>query len=57
MNHAKTTPFMGDANSASIMADASREKDNAIVSVMAETNHTAIEAVGNIRQMSPRLYF
>ncbi|KAI3456240.1 hypothetical protein Pfo_012903 [Paulownia fortunei] len=55
VNHAKRTPFIGDVNSALVMVHASRENDNAIVSVMRETNHTAIEAVANVGQMSPRL--
>lgn len=48
VNHAKTTPLIGDVNATSIMANASGE------TVMAETNKSALEGAGDI---SPRLNF
>ncbi|KAL3851341.1 hypothetical protein ACJIZ3_013223 [Penstemon smallii] len=47
-------PFVGDVNVALMTNDASREKDSAILSVVAETNHTAVKAVEDIQQISPR---
>ncbi|KAL3617121.1 hsp70 nucleotide exchange factor fes1 [Castilleja foliolosa] len=53
-SHAEDTPLVGDYGAASIMADASREKDNISVSAPLETNHATTEALADIRQMSPR---
>ena len=54
VNHAKTSPSIGDVNVTSTMDNTSGENDSAIASIMEKTNQSALEGVGNI---SPRLNF
>ncbi|XP_047968672.1 uncharacterized protein LOC125212517 [Salvia hispanica] len=53
VNHAKTSPSIGDVNVTSTMDNTSGENDSAIASIMEKTNQSALEGVGNI---SPRLH-